>query len=155
LELALADDLNEAWVLGAKPAAVATQSAQVLAEVRRLYFDDYISRWEALLNDIAITSMPNLDRATQVLNLLSRSDASPLRKFLQQAANETSLSARPQSIGGFEVPKIVGKTLERTPLGQGDETPVDQRFAGLRRIMKGDDAGKAPVDMSLATLGEV
>ena len=155
LELALAADLNESWVLGGKPAAVATQSAQVLDEVRRLYFDEYISRWEALLNDVAIAPMSSLERATQVLNLLSRPDASPLRKFLLNASNETSLSGRPTSIAGFNVPQIVGKTLERTPLAQGEDTPVDQRFAGLHRIMKGDDGGKAPVDASLATLGEV
>jgi type VI secretion system protein ImpL len=156
LELALAADLSEAWVLGTKPAAVAVQTPQVLDEVRRIYFDEYISRWEALLADITVVPMPNLDRATEVLNLLARPD-SPLRKFLQAAAKETSLATRSIStpaVAGLDVGKIVGKTLERTPLGQGEDTPVDQRFAGLRRAVKGDD-GKAPIDGSLALLNEV
>jgi type VI secretion system protein ImpL len=154
LERALAADLNEAWVLGAKPAGVAIQTSQALEEVRRLYFDEYISRWETLLGDITVAPMPNLDRATAVLNLLSRQD-SPLRKFLEAAANETSLSSRGQSVAGVQIPKIVGKTLERTPLGQGEETPVDRRFAGLRQAVKKDESGKAPIDASLALLNEV
>ncbi len=154
LERALAADLNEAWVLGAKPAGVAIQTPQALDEVRRLYFDEYISRWEALLGDVTVAPMPNLDRATAVLNLLSRQD-SPLRKFLEAAANETSLSSRTQSVAGVQIPKIVGKTLERTPLGQGEETPVDRRFAGLRQAVKKDESGKTPIDASLALLNEV
>jgi type VI secretion system protein ImpL len=154
LELALAADLNEAWVLGAKPSGVAMQAPLVLDEVRRLYFDEYINRWETLLGDITVVPMPNLNRATEVLNLLAKPD-SPLRKVLQAAAKETSLASRSEPVPGIKLPDIVGKTLERTTLGQGEETPVDQRFAGLRRAVKGDDSGKAPIDGALAMLNEV
>ncbi|HTS55072.1 MAG TPA: type VI secretion system membrane subunit TssM [Burkholderiales bacterium] len=154
LELALADDLKEAWVLGMKPAGAAMQTQQVLDEVRRLYFDEYISRWETLLNDVTVAPMPNLDRAAEVINMLSRPD-SPLRKFLQAASKETSLAARSEPVAGLKLPDIVGKTIERTPLGQGEETPVDRRFAGLHHLVKSDDSGKAPIDASLGLLNEV
>jgi len=153
LDLALAEDLKEGWVLGAKSAGSAIQTPQVMDEVRKLYFDEYISRWEALLSDVTVAQMDNLDSAAKVLNLLARPD-SAMRKFLEAAAKETSLSSR-QPVGGIELPKIVGKTLERTPFGQGEETPVDQRFAGLRLALKKDDSGKAPIDGSLGLLGEV
>ncbi|HTS54432.1 MAG TPA: type VI secretion system membrane subunit TssM, partial [Burkholderiales bacterium] len=123
LELALAADLNEAWVLGNKPGGSAIQASQLLEEVRRLYFEEYIGRWEVLLNDVTPAPMPNLDRAAETLNLLSRPD-SPLRKFLEAAARETTLGVRPissQSVAGLDIGKIVGKTLERTPLGQGED----------------------------------
>jgi type VI secretion system protein ImpL len=133
------------------------QSLQVLEEINRLYFDEYISQWEAFLNDIAIVSLPNLERAEQVLGYLARPD-SPLRRFLEAAARETTLATRqvaPKSVAGVAVPGIIGKTLEKTGIGQTGETPVDRRFAGLHRLARPDDSGKAPMDSSLALLKEV
>ncbi|HKQ23912.1 MAG TPA: type VI secretion system membrane subunit TssM [Burkholderiales bacterium] len=156
VDVALAADLKEAWVLGASLTEQSTQSPQVLEEIYRLYFDEYIKRWEALLNDVTVQSMAGVDRAVEVLGRLTRPDTA-LRKFLEAAANETSLSAR--KIGSKSlsdmVPKVVGKALERTPIAQGEQTPVDRRFAQLHRALKADDSGKAPIDASLAQLKEV
>jgi type VI secretion system protein ImpL len=156
VELALAADLKEAWVLGVSSTGQAMQSMQTVQEVNRLYFDEYIRQWEALLNDVTVQSLSGVDRAVEVLGRLTRPDT-PLRKFLEAAARETSLSAR--KIGskplGDLVPGVVGKALERTQIAQGEETPVDRRFAALHRALKADDTGKAPIDASLAQLKEV
>ena len=156
LEIAVAADLKETWVLGVSPTAQ-VQSLQVLEEINRLYFDEYISQWETFLGDIVIAPMPNLERAEQVLGYLARPD-SPLRRFLEAAARDTTLATKqgaPQKVAGIEVPRIIGKTWRKTPFGQVGETPVDRRFAGLHRLAKPDDAGKAPMDNSLALLKEV
>jgi type VI secretion system protein ImpL len=165
LERAIAQDIEESWVLGAKPAVGLVQSPPAMDEVRRLYFDEYISRWEALLNDVTVAPMPNLGRAVEVLNLLSRPD-SPLRKFLDAASRETTLAARTIPTASAEAgdSNVVGKALDKLgkagkgllekSIGLGEETPVDKRFAGLHRLVKGDDAGKAPIDSSLALLAE-
>ena len=156
VNLALAADLKEAWVLGASSTGQAMQSPQVLDEINRLYFEEYIKQWEALLNDVTVQSMSGVDRAVEVLGGLTRPDT-PLRKFLEAAARETSLSARKigsKSLGDM-VPGVVGKALERTSIAQAEQTPVDRRFAQLQRAVKADDSGKAPIDASLAQLKEV
>ena len=156
LELAIGADMKEGWVLGVSSTGTALQSPQVMDDVNRLYFDEYIKQWEAMLNDVTVQPVSSLDRAVTVLGGLTRPDT-PLRKFLEGASRETTLSAR--QIGGTSlkqmVPGVVGKALERTSIGQGEETPVDRRFAGLHRALKADDSGKAPIDASLAQLKEV
>jgi type VI secretion system protein ImpL len=160
VELALAADLKESWVLGGSVTgqALGLQSPQlqVLEEVNRLYFDEYIKQWETLLNDVTVQPMASADRAVEVLGRLTRPDT-PLRKFLEAAARETSLSARQVGSKPLNelVPGLVGKALERTSIAQGEETPVDRRFAALHRALKADSSGKAPIDASLAQLKEV
>ncbi len=59
-------------------------------DVIGLYVDDYVFKWDQLLNDVAVRPITNLDDARDVLNVLSGA-GSPLKEFLTSVANQTML----------------------------------------------------------------
>ncbi|WP_333874583.1 type VI secretion system membrane subunit TssM [Methylobacter sp.] len=84
---------EENWVIGmTKQEKLSDQELKLLGEnVFKLYLEDYIKTWDALLDDIQITPFSGQTQMVEVLNIVS-SDNSPLRLFLEAVDQETSMS---------------------------------------------------------------
>ncbi|MGZ3854557.1 MAG: type VI secretion system membrane subunit TssM, partial [Flavisolibacter sp.] len=84
---------EENWVIGmTKQEKLSDQELRSLREnVFKLYLEDYIKTWDALLNDIQIAPFSGQTQMVEVLNIVS-SDNSPLRLFLEAVDQETSMS---------------------------------------------------------------
>jgi type VI secretion system protein ImpL len=177
LDLAIADVVKDSWVLG-RPEAVAdvAAAAQLKAAVTQLYFDEYIRQWDALLADVVVVPLSQLDQGARVVGVLAGA-GSPLRKFLLAAAAQTTLEkAAPQS--GVSLASSAVKNLRdaaarrlEAALGSGADAapaaatkprnPVDQHFDALHKLVATEPApagGAAPpsgLDQLLARLREV
>jgi len=163
---------EEAWVLGPK-ASVAPgtpEAARLIEEVRERYFRDYVEQWEGLLNDIALVPARDIQHAAEIARILADPKASPMRRLLSAAADETELDRPPQptadgdaagraalgalgkaggTIGGLtrRVERFFGEaptTAEDT--GEPPEAAVSRRFAWLRDLVRGDEGQSPPIE---------
>jgi type VI secretion system protein ImpL len=171
--LVAADLLKEGWVVGTDALATldAQKGRQLEADVRELYFKDYVRHWEALLTDLDVVGFTSLRQGVDVLAVLGGRD-SPMKKLLLTVAAETTLEdpaadkatteaveAASSGIGGVAgrlSQLLQGAASDRDP-GAAAPAPagtlVDQRFADLHRAVKGD-AGATPIDGVVALFDE-
>ena len=87
---------SESWVLG-KDAQIDPASPQVLSlqrDVIELYTDDYARQWDALLGDLDVEPMRNLQQAVQELYILA-SPQSPMRDLLAGITRQLTLTQPP------------------------------------------------------------
>ncbi|MBI3898993.1 MAG: type VI secretion system membrane subunit TssM [Gammaproteobacteria bacterium] len=99
---------DEQWIYGDYAAKLsADQTNELIALVERQYFSEYIDRWKALLNDLAVNSFNNANRGGAVLRTLS-SSSTPLLTFLKSVRRHTALSELP---GVSDQTKQVAATL--------------------------------------------
>ena len=92
---------SESWVLG-KDAQIDPASPQVLTlqhDVVVLYTADYAKQWDALLGDLDVEPMRNLQQAVQELYILA-SPQSPMRDLLAGITRQLSLTQPPQPLPG-------------------------------------------------------
>ncbi|GAA4333571.1 type VI secretion system membrane subunit TssM [Pigmentiphaga soli] len=167
---------EDEWVL-ALPAASEAGSRDPVAmerlnqDVRRLYLEDYARTWEAFINDVRLTRAADLQQAMQIARILSAPD-SPLAAFLTAASRETTLGERPAGEAN-----VVSRTTDRirdarqdllrimggddptrmAPVVSGRiENIVDNRFAGLRALVRPPAAGQpAPIAQTLSLINDV
>ena len=101
---------SEAWVLGR--AATTGQSdvelLEISANVLDLYYDDYVSRYDALLADLDVVSIQSPEQAVDVTNILSGA-ASPMAKVLQAVSRQTQLTRDFGSEAQSEVGEAAGQ----------------------------------------------
>ncbi|HSC62473.1 MAG TPA: type VI secretion system membrane subunit TssM [Caldimonas sp.] len=167
----LADE--QTWVLGVtepkKDAVAAIRGGEpLLDEVRRIYLNEYASRWDAFIADIRLVPMSGgLTQLIQTARLISSAD-SPLPPLMRGMARETTLlspdgknvidKTTDRATGVLKDVReaIAGKVAARPADGQRIESIVDDRFIGLRRyVMPPEGGGKAPIDDTIALVGEV
>ncbi|MFD1561010.1 type VI secretion system membrane subunit TssM [Paraburkholderia silviterrae] len=156
---------DEVWVLGrhapeaTTPAAVSAQ----LKDVRSLYFDDFIRRWDDYLGDLRLQSTASLAQTTQIARVLSAPD-SPLTHLANAAASETTLARSAGGGGGLaagaqdkvnqareSLAQIFGQPQGGGDATGGDARPeavVDAHFAGLREFGVQDAGGAGAADGS-------
>lgn len=87
---------SESWVLG-KQAEIDPTSPQVMSlqhDVIALYSADYAKQWDAMLNDLDVQPMRNLQDAVQELYILS-SPQSPMRDLLAGITRQLTLTQAP------------------------------------------------------------
>ncbi|KAF0811569.1 hypothetical protein IGB42_03955 [Andreprevotia sp. IGB-42] len=167
---------EETWVLALRqPEATSPETiANWSREVKRLYFDDYISTWESYLADMRLRSGKDLAQNIQIARTLSAPD-SPLVRFMTAASRETTLvrdkddddrtlidQARDKvSNTRASLEDIFGQpeTADAQPAGKTAERPelvVDNRFAGLRQFTRpGEKGAPAPIAAVRDTLNEL
>jgi len=87
---------EESWVLGDQAPKDGVAGEKLTRDVLQLYLDDYVSRWDQMLNDLALPPMRSATEAAQIAAELS-GPASPLRNVLKAAAAETTLAASKSS----------------------------------------------------------
>ena len=102
---------SERWVIdpqaptGGAEATDDEAVAKIAGDALQLYYNDYISAWNALLADIRIVDFQSPEHAVEVLNILS-GPSSPLSALLRGAAKETTLTAPPPAAGGGGQPSL-------------------------------------------------
>ena len=168
--------LEEPWVLGLDR-GVAGRMQDVAAlgalidRVRRLYLNDYVKHWDALLADVRLMRAKDMERNIEIARILSGVD-SPLLNYLRAVAKETTLIPPPnQQTVIDKTTKRATRTLDElrrklvnmfgpsmAPAGPGRpvEAIVDDHFATLRRFVVSAVPGQpAPADDALKLFNEV
>jgi type VI secretion system protein ImpL len=168
---------DESWVLGVAGSgrdAMRNIASGVLAlEVKRQYAADYISYWEKYIDDVSIMEPRNLREAAQLVDKLTGVD-SPLRRFMQGAARETTLYKETPAQGADQsmlgrARRTAGSTVDDlrriVPAGVADplapkdipEMAVNKRFAALRNFVNGSggDGANAPMVQALKRIEDL
>ncbi len=164
---------EQGWVLGvAEPprgATILPAAAGSLAdEVRRIYLNEYAVTWETFIADIRIVPLTSLAQSVQTARLLSAPD-SPLPLLVKALARETTLgdSARKSVIekaedraagaikkGSQAITQLIAPKKPVAPTARL-ESIVDDRFTSLRQLATAPEGGKAPIEDTVALIGEV
>ena len=166
---------EDPWVLGQERSA-ADRARDVAAlgaltdRVRRLYLEEYVKVWEALLADVRLIRAAGLEKNIEAARILSGS-SSPLAGFLRGVVKETTLV--PADGGAKDAVSKAAETVRNTRKGLEDlfggdpskpqvaagkriESIVDDRFEPLRRLVTPAAAGQpAPLDDALKLFNEV
>lgn len=165
----------ESWVLGdaAQLQPDSPAAAQLFAAVRERYFQDYVTEWKTLLDDIALVPVRDLPHAAQVINLLADPAKSPLRLFLIAAAAQTALDRQPAAETaatpapapaaadfGQRVARYFGgdqpaAAPEAVATGEAPELYVTRRFAWLHDLVRANASGQTQLDQLQTTLGKL
>ncbi|MGA9917831.1 MAG: type VI secretion system membrane subunit TssM [Paraburkholderia sp.] len=166
---AVFDVAKDDWVLGREESVLTPTGVEDLkAGITRLYYDEYIRQWDALLNDIDVVPFDGVEKGARIANLLAAPD-SPLRSLILAAARETTLGAVKTggSLAEQGVAALTGKLdaakkrLESALGNQPDDVapppaelnPVDTHFQALHDLAgKPGAAGPVPLDAQLAAL---
>ncbi len=169
----LADE--ESWVLGITDKQQSRfvdprEVSRLTEDVRRLYLEDYARVWEKLVADIRLIPSTSLQKSIETARILSAVD-SPMPPLFRAIVKETTLGEK-QEEAKTVVDKATDKVKESREgllkmLGGAEqaaaagpakrlESVVDDRFDGLRRMVKPPAPGQpAPVDASLGLINEL
>ena len=155
---------EQSWVLGIKGDAAQlkdlTLGTGLSDKVRRLYFEDYIKTWDALIGDVHLVPLTDLQRNLAVARALSAVD-SPLAAFLRGVSAETTLVPAPGAASALDALATkakadAAKLVGDTPADNGGAGPlekmVDDHFAGIHRLVTGQPA---PIDDTLKLFADV
>jgi len=167
---AVMDVAKDDWVLGREESVLTPTGIEDLkAGITRLYYDEYIRQWDALLNDIDVVPFDGVEKGARVANLLAAPD-SPLRSLMLAAAQETTLgnaktggSLTEQGVAALSGKLDAAKKRLESALGnQPDDAaapppaelnPVDAHFQALHELAgKPGATGPVPLDVQLAAL---
>lgn len=154
---------EEQWVLG-RSVGTPEEAASLAADVRRLYFDEYLNQWDALLNDVDFVPVTSVAQASDMLRVLS-GPTSPLKKLLEAVAKETDLQRQErlaadklkQADGTVDKLKerlgtLVGQDRGSTAQADEPSDPVSAKFAELTGLVTKEGDAPAPIDALLADL---
>ena len=165
----LADE--EGWVLGTQGTsklADPASRARLLDDVRRLYLDDYAKTWEAFVADIKLLRASSLQDSIQLARILSAPD-SPLPLLLRAIVKEVTLvqveEAEKSTIDKAtdkvkstrdDLIKLFGQDKPATTVAlDRPEKLVDLRFENLRRMVRSQGGGPAPIDATTGLINEL
>lgn len=160
---------DDSWVFGQNLLDV-RNSAALVYQMIRLYEQDYIRAWDAVLRDMQIKPTSGVQELTEQLGILS-SPASPLKGFLVTVAEQTDLLADAgpdaadvaKAAGGAAAQVASAVSAKASQLAQlvgaepaGADEPgkaVSEYFAPIRKLVQGSPGG-APLDRLLGTLAQ-
>ena len=164
---------EDPWVLGQDRTATdrlkdLSQLGAMTDRVRRLYLEEYVKVWEAMLADVRLVRGAGLEKNIESARILSGA-SSPLANFLRAVVKETTLIP---AEGAKDVVSKATETVRNTRKGLEDlfggdpnkpvvtgkriESIVDDRFEPLRRMVTaGTPGGPAPLDDALKLFNEV
>lgn len=172
---------RESWVLG--PRGEAEQSDAALLALSRdvldLYYNDYISRYDAVLGDVDIVPLESLSHSVEVTNVLS-GPTSPIVNLLTEIAKETrltedrsTLDAETLSGGASQVATIEARSnlsiqgqilmealINSTSAGSGEPPKppgsyVQERFEWLHQLVAREEGQASQLDQLMGVLTEV
>ncbi|WP_399680292.1 type VI secretion system membrane subunit TssM [Xenophilus sp.] len=166
---------EDPWVLGqekgaAERAREAADLGPLTDRVRRLYLQEYVKVWEALLADVRLIRAGGLEKNIEMARILSGVD-SPLANLLRAVVKETTLTPKEGDKStvsrAAETVRNTRKGLEelfgsndptrlQLPPGKSIESIVDDRFEPLRRLVVSPvPNAPAPLDDALKLFNEV
>jgi type VI secretion system protein ImpL len=158
---------RDSWVLGPRGEAEQTEQALVALsrDVLDLYYNDYISRYDAILGDVDIIPLESLSHAVEVTNVLS-GPTSPIVNILEAISKETMLTQDLSAGGTGELTQDIGSIAQRdvqrnvsfrtrlllealaksaaatgAPEPQAPGAYVEERFSWLHQLTKAPEAG--------------
>ncbi|HEV7801521.1 MAG TPA: type VI secretion system membrane subunit TssM [Burkholderiales bacterium] len=159
------DVAKDDWVLARQESVLTPNGITELRQaMTRLYYDEYIRQWDALLDDITIVPIDGVEKGARVANMLAAPD-SPLRALMIAAAQETTLGTVKAGASAVEqgatalTGKLdaVKKRLESALVNEpdvpppADINPVDAHFQALHEL-GGKPGGPVPLDTQLAAI---
>ncbi len=174
---------RESWVLGPRGETETTPAnlARLSRDVLNLYYNDYVSRYDAMLGDIDVIPMESLSHAVDVTNVLS-GPTSPLVNILQSISEETKLTqpkatdvnveAATEGVTDFAQTEALSALDARTqalfeaigrasPTGDAEAEPakpgdyVEERFSWLHDLVDGAEGAPSKLDEVILTMTEV
>jgi type VI secretion system protein ImpL len=160
LELAK-DFLSDSWVLGEGVASMA-EMPRLTGDMMRLYEDDYIRVWDALLVDIVPRPTTGTQDLANMMALLA-SPTSPLKRLLVVLEDNTNLLKAPDpadkaagvkaaiaaKLGSLE--QLFGNTPAAS---EKPGTRTTKHFEALHKLVGGPPGG-APIDTTLKAIGQI
>ena len=160
--------LSDRWVLGQEGIPTPTEMTGIADGVRRLYGNDYITTWRALLGDIDLLIPSDTARLLDTLGHLSEPALSPMSALLKVVSDETSLpekskaaDAATDAAADFAMRKTgkLGRVVDKIASGGMMPEPFDipgevsRTFAPYHDMLRGG-VGSKDARVSLQ-MGEV
>jgi type VI secretion system protein ImpL len=166
---------DDAWVLNIPqpPTPDPAVGARLVADVKRLYLNDYVARWDDYLNDLQLVPSTSLLQSIQIARTLSAPE-SPMIRLVQNVARQTTLlrdagpSERSLASQARERVNDTQQALEQMfgPIGArraaredaGDEKLeriVDQHFEAYHRLASSDTGAPPPINATTGLLNEL
>lgn len=154
------DFVGDSWVLGEGFASKA-DIPQLAAQLLRLYEDDYMRAWDAVLADLAPRPTRSARELADTMALLA-SSSSPLKRLLEVVEANTNLTKASDSADKMaSVKTAIAKKLQRfeqtfgaVPAAEQPGARVTQHFQPIHKLLEGG-GGSAPIDQTLAAIGRV
>ena len=165
--------VKDDWVLGAN-AGDPLRRASLIAQVRTLYINDYIRAWDALIGDLQLHPVANVQGASDVAARLA-GPSSPLKALLMLIRDNTAdLLRKPVAASGdrivaaaqrraeeqvksrSEVARIIAEGGVRATDGSAPspDAPILEHFATLNQLTDGT-TGAMPLDHVLGVLDQM
>ena len=154
----------DGWVFG-RSLLDASNSGALAYEMMKLYEQDYIRAWDAVLQDVKIRPTSDARDLTEQLGILS-SPASPLKGFLTTVADNTNLLPQPAADAGGAAPgaaaaaALAAKASQLAGVLGGPPAGADEpgtaaaaHFESIRTLVQGPP-GAAPIDGLLASFAQ-
>jgi type VI secretion system protein ImpL len=158
------DFVSESWVLGEGVASKA-DIPQLASDMMRLYEDDYIRVWDALVADIGTRPTTGTQDLSTMMALLA-SPSSPLKRLLVVVENNTNLLKAPDPADKVAGAKAaiaaslaanLGKLQQMfgtAPAAEKPGTRTTKHFETLNKLLDGPPGG-APIDLTLRAVGQI
>jgi type VI secretion system protein ImpL len=159
----VANDLvSDSWVLG-EGVASKTDIPKLAGDMMRLYEDDYIRVWDALISDVAVRQTTSTQDLSTVMGLLA-SPTSPLKRLLVLIEDNTNLLKAPPTPAADKVGSVkeaiaaklgnLEKMFGTAPTAEKPGTRTTKHFETLNKLVDGPP-GAAPIDATLKAIGQI
>ncbi|AJD45430.1 type VI secretion system IcmF family protein (plasmid) [Rhizobium gallicum bv. gallicum R602sp] len=86
--------------------------AALSQDILKLYYDDYIAKWDSFLRDVRLAPLVDLQTASENLKDLSSADSS-MKRLLNAIVQETELTRSEDDAGGKVPPAATSKLLSK------------------------------------------
>ncbi|MCP4696921.1 MAG: type VI secretion system membrane subunit TssM [Gammaproteobacteria bacterium] len=148
------EGVAESWVLANKKRDNKLKEAlgneqsfnRLYKEVQQEYFTDYVKYWRALLTDLRIIQIRDLEQAANILRAISSAIMnSPLSKLLEDVQEHTALACESALPGAEKAGKVVGVAAALS----GKVRQIKQRADRVGKAAARTD-GKAPPSAAVA-----
>ncbi|HEX4879937.1 MAG TPA: type VI secretion system membrane subunit TssM [Limnobacter sp.] len=150
---------EQSWVLGLGNGQHGQSLTELMRKARLRYIEEYITTWDAFLQDIRVQTPPDYAAAVNLARLLA-SPHSPLQQFLKAVSNNTSLAGPAPALTDMvekQANQQVAKALPTNMALLGSagtapvqlEAPVEQRvdtyFHDINQLFNPNAPGYAQV----------
>jgi type VI secretion system protein ImpL len=161
---------DESWVLGGDDQGELSHAEieQLDEELRRLYYEEYVRTWDAVVEDLRIVPFTSPGHALKVVEVLS-GETSPIRSVLQGLDRNTSLTRLPGA--AQEVAEKAAQTLQQESrlarlMGQAEEkgavpavelpgAVVQRHFERLTVLVRSRGEAPAPIERLIGLIADL
>ena len=151
----LKNDAASIWVFTGTAASPSDPSAEdVSGQLQDIYFQKYISTWEAFLGGLEVKKVKSLKEVESLLREAGNPVASPVRAILQQSVANTSLARFDKVAESVELlaSKVSDNNLAGRVARAYPKPAVDRHFAKLHDLFAAPGDRPSAMDEIAATL---